>query len=80
LESNWRYNVPDVGMAYSNWRKAARYVVQPPFRIRWVVQVDDNVFGEVWQQDFAGELPHRIPNFNLPGKFPYLQVVEPDHP
>lgn len=78
MESNWRQNVPVMGMACSDWELSARYVHSPDLFI-----VKDKrsppFYCSVWQWFGINTLPVYVGGvFKLAPHFPYGYEVEPD--
>jgi hypothetical protein len=80
LESNWRYNVADLGMSLSSWELAAR-VAGTPFSL-WIVQVNNNPGNyEIWHVPAPMQLPVHVATVAIPTThphFPYGAPVLPD--
>lgn len=80
MESNWRYNVWDLGMAASDWRLAARSVLLP-----WAIVVNPTPAMPTRYRvyfDLGGnQVPLFIGDATIlpPGLgFPYGEDVDPD--
>lgn len=79
MESNWRYNVWDVGMIYSGYELYARLV--PPFPPGWaIVKTGVGPNGGLIVTTAPGQLPEVITDFTVgpASRFPYGFPVEPD--
>lgn len=80
MESEWRWNVFAVGMAYSTWRLCARLLLPG----EWYL-VDFERFGArwigLWEVVVPGQLPvmrSQFPWVPEMGGFPFGQDVVPD--
>lgn len=80
MESNWRFNVADLGYALSDWELAARRVVGP--QVQYVVKRQGFAgFWFLYVVSSPGTLPvlnsvHRVPSTHP--HFPYGEPVIAD--
>lgn len=80
MESKWRQNVPEAGMADSTWLMAARTLSSEPGFTEWLVNEGPSASWNVFWQ-FNSELPFHVFDVERDGNFPHpwSDVVEPDH-
>lgn len=78
MESNWRWNVANLGMSNSWWRLAAGYPRGAPATTVFMVDVGDPLY---WY--FYSTVPGQLPIINgvVPrtGHFPGTWNVQPDN-
>lgn len=80
MESNWRWNVFELGMHRSDWQLAARWAVQPVPGLTFYVVKTPTTF-EAWYVPAPGQLPLFFWSTAIPsglGGFPYTWPVDPD--
>jgi len=80
VESNWRWNIPNLGMSHGDWQLCARFVESPPFTA-WMVKRGNSNVPEVWETSGPDQLP--VYAFSFPEEpadvhFPWGYDVEPD--
>lgn len=80
MESNWRYNVWEQGMSYSDWELSAR-IPDSMFGAVYVVKRNRTPKRVWYYLYFPGSLPDLLGSTlwtPADGNFPYGNVVDPD--
>lgn len=78
MESNWRWNVANLGMSLTSWRLAAWYPRNDPSPHVWLVEQDDPTYWYFYVTA-PGQLPTITGVVPKTGPYPGTWNVQPDH-